>query len=140
MSITFRADNIKKILEGRKTQTRRRSRYQLKVGRVYGIKDNWFSNPAACVRITRRFKQRLGDISPEDVRKEGYDSFEDFQAAWIKLHASWKSNDVITVYEFELWKRNGRRQARINNPIQNDAKEEGAYEILQKNGSISECC
>lgn len=115
MPITFKADNIQKILEGHKTQTRRRSKHLLKVGQVYGIKDNWYSKPAAYVRITRRFKQRLGNISREGVRKEGYDAFEDFQATWVKLHRKWNADEVITVYEFKLEKGNGRRQSRIDN-------------------------
>ena len=115
MPITFKADNIKKILEGEKTQTRRKSKNEFKLGHVYGIKANWFRKAAAYVRITRKFKQRLSDISMEDIQKEGYRNILDLRAVWIKLHGHWDPDIIVTAYEFELLKSNGRRQTRINN-------------------------
>jgi len=115
MPLTFKSDNIKKILNGTKTQTRRRGKHQLKLGHVYGIKANWFKKAAAYVRITRKFKERLGDISGEDIQKEGYRNIWEYKAEWIKLHGHWDPDIIVTAYEFELEKGNGRRQTRINN-------------------------
>ena len=114
MPVIFQPENIQKILEGKKTQTRRLGKYQLKVGRVYGIKDRWFAKATAYVRITRRFKQRLGDISTEDLQKEGYRNIWEFQAAWIRMHKHWNPDAIVTVYEFKLDEGNGRIQARLS--------------------------
>ncbi len=114
MPITFKADSLRKIREGTKTQTRRAGRQVLKVGSVYGAKDDWYRKADTYVCITRRFKQRLGDITPEDIRKEGFSSSEEFKAAWIHLHGDWTPNKNVTVYEFRLAKKNGHRQTRIN--------------------------
>jgi hypothetical protein len=69
----FKRRHIELILSGRKTQTRRlpdkSANYH--VGRVYGIRDRWFSKPEAHILITRKFRQKLGEISCEDVKKEG---------------------------------------------------------------------
>lgn len=104
----FKRDSIKKILSGDKTQTRRLHKRTWKVGKKYAIKDTWFSKPIAFIRITRKFRQRLGDISQKDVKKEGYEIFEQFQAAWIHINHKWDPNAIVIVYEFELAKRNGR--------------------------------
>ena len=105
----FKKWHIELILAGRKTQTRRlpdkSANYH--VGRVYGIRDRWFSKPEAHILITRKFRQRLGDISLEDVGKEGYSSLEEFQRAWEEVHGpgSWRPNLIVTVYEFKLKER-----------------------------------
>ena len=105
----FKKWHIELILSGRKTQTRRlpgkSANYQ--VGRVYGIRDRWFSKPEAHILITHKFRQRLGDISLEDVGKEGYSSLEEFQRAWEEAHGpgSWNPDLIVTVYEFKLKER-----------------------------------
>ncbi len=100
MGLVFKKDRLQKVLEGRKTQTRRTSRNTLKVGKVYLIRCRYFEK--AKVLIIRKFKQRLGDISLEDVRKEGFDSLEEFQACWARIHGSWRPDIIVTVYEFKL--------------------------------------
>jgi len=107
----FKRRHIELILAGRKTQTRRlpdkSANYH--VGRVYGIRDRWFSKPEAHILITRKFRQRLGEISLEDVGKEGYSSLEEFRRAWEEVHGpgSWDSNSIVAVYEFKVVKRLG---------------------------------
>jgi len=107
----FKKWHIELILSGRKTQTRRlpgkSANYH--VGRVYGIRDRWFSKPEAHILITRKFRQRLGEISLEDVGKEGYSSLEEFRKAWEEVHGprSWNPDLIVTAYEFKL---EGRRR------------------------------
>ena len=62
--------------------------------------------------IIRKFKQRLGDISLEDVGKEGYSSIEEFQRAWEEVHGlgGWNPDLIVTVYEFKLEERRKRRK------------------------------
>ena len=50
------------------------------------------SKGKAKVLITRKFKQRLGDITPKEIKKEGFDTLEEFQAAWVQIHHGWNPN------------------------------------------------
>jgi hypothetical protein len=45
---------------------------------------------------------REREISPEDVKKEGYNSLEEFRKAWIEINASWDPEQIVTVYEFKF--------------------------------------
>jgi hypothetical protein len=102
----FKRKHLQKILEGSKTQTRRTHKHTWKIGRVYSIRDRWFSKPQAHIKILRKFKQRLGDISMEDVKKEGYESLAEFQKIWEEINGpgSWDPNLIVTAYEFKLIK------------------------------------
>jgi hypothetical protein len=93
---------LQKILAGEKTQTRRLHRKGWKVGRVYGLRSRRFEKAQHHIIITRRFKQRLGDISIKDVQKEGFRTLEQFQAAWVRIHGGWNPDKIVTAYEFKL--------------------------------------
>lgn len=100
----FKRRHISLILEGRKTMTRRIHRHEWRVGRCYGIRDRWFDKPKGHIIITRKFKQRLGDISEGDVQKEGYSNLEEFRKAWEEINGagSWDPKQLVTVYEFTV--------------------------------------
>ena len=99
----FKRKHLKKVLCGRKTQTRRRiGRFTLKIGKKYPIRNGFLRRAENHILITRRFRQRLGDISLQDVHKEGFETFEEFKADWIKDYGSWEPNEVVMVYEFRL--------------------------------------
>lgn len=104
----FKRKHIKKIFEGRKTQTRRIHKHTWKVGKVYGIRDRWFRKPQGYILITRKFRQRLGDISLEDIKKEGYNSLREFRRAWEEIHGSWDPEQVVIVYEFKVVSKTGK--------------------------------
>jgi len=99
----FKRKHIRKILEGRKTQTRRLHKHTWKLGKTYAIRDSWFGKPQGHIIITRKFRQKLGEISLEDVKKEGYSRLEDFRRAWEEIHGlgSWDPEQLVTVYEFQ---------------------------------------
>lgn len=103
----FKRDLLAFILSGRKTQTRRIHSHEWKLGRVYGVRDKLFGKPVAHIMVIRKFRQRLGDISLEDVRKEGYSSLQEFQRAWAEVHGqgSWNPDLIVAVYEFKLKER-----------------------------------
>lgn len=98
----FKRKHLKLVLQGTKTQTRRTHRHAWRVGKIYGVRDRWFTKPEAHILITRKFKQRLGDITREDVQKEGYVNIEEFRKAWIDIYGSWDPEQVVTAYEFKL--------------------------------------
>jgi hypothetical protein len=64
--------------------------------------DNWTEGPKAYIRITRKFYQRLGDISLEDVRKEGFQSLDEFKHTWESIHGVWQPDLIVIAYEFEI--------------------------------------
>ena len=47
----------------------------------------------------RRYQQRLGDITQEEIGKEGYNGLEEFKQAWININGTWNPNEVVTVVE-----------------------------------------
>jgi hypothetical protein len=100
----FSKSNLEKVLRGKKTQTRRLSdRYQ--VGRIYGIRTWIYEKALARIKITAKRQERLGDISPEDLRREGYETLEEFKEAWTKFYAKklgWHPELIVWVYDFVL--------------------------------------
>lgn len=108
MPTIFREPLIQKIREGRKTQTRRTSKRRYKVDRRYGIRSSRFRRSEAHIVIKRRFEQKLGEISSEDIKKEGFDSLEEFRKAWEEINGkgSWDTEQIVTVYEFRLVRPN----------------------------------
>ena len=105
----FKRKHVELILQGRKTQTRRIHSHEWKLGRVYGVRDMLFGKPVAHIMVIRKFRQKLGDISLEDVGKEGYGSLQEFQRAWEEVHGpgSWNPNLIVTVYEFKVVSKRG---------------------------------
>ena len=103
----FKRRHIRMIRQGRKTQTRRTHKRTWKVGRIYAVRDNWFGKPLDHIKIIRKFRQKLGEISPEDVKKEGFNSLEDFRRAWEEINGkgSWNPEQIVMVYEFKYVKR-----------------------------------
>jgi hypothetical protein len=97
----FKRRLLQKILSGEKTQTRRPRGSTKEVGDKMGVR-NHYEPFKHYVLITRKFKQRLGDISEQDAHKEGFQSIDEFKAAWINIYGSWKPNQVVTVLEFKL--------------------------------------
>ena len=100
----FKEDDIKKILNHEKTMTRRPHKVNgYQIGKVYCIRSNRFKKAEHYVLITRKFSERLGDISSKDVQKEGYRSFDAFKVGWIKRVGAWKPKQIVMVYEFEVY-------------------------------------
>lgn len=60
--------------------------------------------------LTEVFKRKK-TLSPEDVKKEGFNSLEEFRKAWIEIYGSWDAGQIITVYEFKLVEKRYRMSA-----------------------------
>jgi hypothetical protein len=99
----FKRRDLIAVREHRKTQTRRVHRHEWKLGRRYALRDKWFDKPKGYILITRKFQQRLDDISQEDIKKEGFESMEDFQKWWIEINGEWNPDQIVIVYEFRCF-------------------------------------
>lgn len=98
----FKRHLLRKVLEGHKTQTRRTHKRTLTVGRTYGIRSTRFEKSQGHITITRRFQQKLGDVTEEDAKKEGFKDLKEFKQEWIKIYGSWIPDQIVTAYEFHL--------------------------------------
>ena len=101
----FKKKHVKLILEGRKTATRRLTgRY--KRGKVYAVQDRLYGRARCYILIIRKYRQKLGDMSEEDIRKEGCSSREEFIREWEESYGpgSYRPDLEVWVYEFKLIK------------------------------------
>jgi hypothetical protein len=105
--VLFKPEHVEPILSGRITQIRKNwGKPMAKVGSIHKAKTALFSKENfASIRITGLRKERLGDISHEDIYKEGYDDLESFKAAWKRSAGVWDPNIMVYVVNFELEKR-----------------------------------
>ena len=60
----------------------------------------------AYIKVIKLYKQKLKDMTMDDVRKEGYDNLEDFKDIWIYINGNWNSEDEPTVIEFHTVDKN----------------------------------
>jgi hypothetical protein len=95
----FKRFLIEKILVGEKTQTRRTTESRRGV-RVYEVGDRvgilvGYKQPVAYITIKNRRKQAIGDITEEDVRKEGFSNVREFKQAWLKLCGKWNPSQEV---------------------------------------------
>ena len=112
----FKRKYIDLILQGKKTQTRRISRYRLKIGKAYAVRSKMFEPAKTRITITRAWRQQLRDLTPEDVRKEGFNSFTEFRQAWIQIYGTWNPDQIVTAYEFRLLTQKQKHRSRRNRP------------------------
>lgn len=102
--ILFKPEHVGPILAGRKTQTRRLGEKRWNAGAVHQCKTSMYAEPFARVRIISVRRERLGDISEEDVRREGYgENPDDYRNAWESIyHRPWEARLTVWVIDFEL--------------------------------------
>ena len=94
------------ILNGTKTATRRNwKKPMVKIGGIYKCKLQMLSKEYfAKIRVTKLFKQKLGEMNDEDCQKEGYDNFASFMRIWIEINKEWNPKMEVYVIEFNLLK------------------------------------
>lgn len=103
--ILFRPEHVAPILEGRKTQTRRAGNKRWNVGAVHQCKTTLFSPepPFARVRIIDVRRQKLGEMSREEVLAEGYKTWPQYVAALSAIHGrEFGLEEEVWVVEFEV--------------------------------------
>ena len=101
--ILFRPEHVEPILRGIKTQTRRQGKKRWNVGDLHQCQTRLFGEgPFAVVRILDVRRQRLKQMSLEDVRSEGYGCPEDYVAVYKEIYGEWDGNQMVWVVDFEL--------------------------------------
>jgi len=98
----FKREHIRMILDGVKTQTRRRHRHRLKAGKVYNINRDWHHSTGDKILIIRVRRQRLGDITPAEAMEEDGYTVEEFREVWRRINGGWEPDEVVVVYEFKV--------------------------------------
>ena len=101
MTLLFKRPLLIKVLSGEKTQTRRRRRPNVKVGGEYRLRKG-YSWLQTRITVTGLDRQRLGDVTPDDVRREGFNSLDEFREAWTGIYGGWDPDQVVWVVDFVL--------------------------------------
>lgn len=101
LTLIFNKRYLPLIRSGEKTQTRRRKKPQLRVGRSYRLRTNYATTHPDRFLVTRIFPQRLEDVSPVDVAKEGFGSKAEFIAAISGIYGGISPSDEVWVVEFK---------------------------------------
>lgn len=84
------------VKTGMKTQQRRDG--------VYGWPGETFDLDGMLFIITDLRRQRLGDMTDEDAKAEGYPSLESYKEIILKMHAgmSWNVESLVWVHSFAV--------------------------------------
>lgn len=87
-------EDIKKIVEGKKTAVRRNGRYA-DVGEIMVLNGVSF-------KVDNVYRQTLGDLTDEMAQQEGYDTLEDYKNTILSLHKGmpWLPHMRVWVHEF----------------------------------------
>ena len=87
---------VESALSGKKTQQRRNG--------VYGYPGETFKLEDRAFKITRLFRQTLGEMSEGDAQREGYPGLDMYKDLILRMHKGmeWNEDDKVWVHEFEL--------------------------------------
>lgn len=91
--VTMPSD-VKKVIEGKKTATRRNGRYA-DVGEIMVLEGKKFT-------VDRVYSQSLGELTDEHAIQEGYSSVEEYKQSILSYHPGmpWLPQMRVWVHEF----------------------------------------
>lgn len=91
--ITMESD-VKMVLEGKKTATRRNGRYA-DPGEIMTLDGRQFV-------VDRVYSQSLGELTDDDARREGYPTVEEYKQSILAYHPGmpWLPQMRVWVHEF----------------------------------------
>jgi ParB family chromosome partitioning protein len=97
----FMADDKKPLLDGSKTQTSRTGipDPKIKVGAI--VHASILEPHIADLRITSVERKRLRYFDPEDAKREGGYTLEEFKRRWKKMFGEWDENQLVYITHFE---------------------------------------
>ncbi len=86
--------DVEKVINGQKTATRRNGRYA-DIGEIMNLNSQQFE-------IKKVFTQKLGEVTDDDARKEGYENLEAYKQSILSLHPGmrWAPKMEVWVHEF----------------------------------------
>ena len=102
--MVFTPEAVRRIAQGKQTMTRRlvkSSSCPQKVGRVYQAQPGWARKGIHHITITDVCRERLGDISLPDARREGFRTRADFFEDWAKQRTL-DHDEMVWVISFVL--------------------------------------
>ena len=87
-------DDVKKVLGGEKTATRRNGRYA-DPGEIMILEGRQFV-------VDKVYSQSLGELTDDDARREGFHSVEEYKQSILSLHPGmpWLPQMRVWVHEF----------------------------------------
>lgn len=91
--VTMESD-VKKVLAGEKTATRRNGRYA-DPGEIMTLEGHQFV-------VDRVYSQSLGELTDDDARREGYPTVEEYKQSILAYHPGmpWLPQMRVWVHEF----------------------------------------
>ncbi|MCM3567105.1 ASCH domain-containing protein [Neobacillus mesonae] len=87
-------EDVKKVLSGEKTATRRNGRYA-DPGEIMTLEGKQFV-------VDKVYSQSLGELTDDDARREGFKSLEDYKQSILSIHPGmpWLPQMRVWVHEF----------------------------------------
>lgn len=94
-SLVTRLEDIEKMKKGEKTAVRRSNRFG-------NIGDTWEVD-GEIFMLENVYKQKLGEVTEENAKQEGYASLEEYKQAITSIHdgSVWNPNLEVWVHEFK---------------------------------------
>lgn len=94
-NLVTRTEDIEKMKTGEKTAVRRSNRFG-------NIGDTWEVD-GEIFMLENVYKQKLGEVTEEHAKQEGYTSLEEYKKAITSIHeeAVWIPNLEVWVHEFK---------------------------------------
>jgi hypothetical protein len=92
-------NDVKKVLAGEKTATRRNGRYA-DPGEIMTLEGHDFV-------VDRVYSQSLGELTDDDARREGFESVEDYKQSILSYHPGmpWLPQMRVWVHEFSPFQK-----------------------------------
>lgn len=101
----FTEEHIEAVIAGEKTQTRRQwETPPVKPGNSYRATTDLFTpreDAPAYIVVEAVYRERLGDITPEDADAEGGYTVDEFREEWREINGEWNPDEEVWVVEFE---------------------------------------
>lgn len=93
--LVTKENDIKKVIAGIKTATRRNDRYA-DVGEIMELDGHKFI-------INNVYSQTLGEVTEENANQEGYENLEQYKESILSLHPGmkWAPKMKVWVHEFQ---------------------------------------
>lgn len=103
--ILFKSFHVPLILTRQKTETRRVWSHgcRVKVGSVHQAKTSLFAKEYfAELRILKVWKQRLGEMTSQNAKAEGYRTVAEYKKIWEEINGSWNDGQEVWAVRFKI--------------------------------------